>query len=100
MVAEAVMLSMGRDPTDERPFDRHRTGDGEPDLEGSAGSEALMGEQSVIADSDAVAGHDVQSHRNDDLGEPEKTAPHQGYRDRKDDRWSDDDRRRQNDVSD
>ena len=63
LVAEDVVAAVVRDPTDERTFDRERTGRREHDLQPARGTEAAMREEAVVADGDAEAAHEVEAPR-------------------------------------
>jgi hypothetical protein len=82
LVAEDVVATVVRDPTDERAFDRERTGRCEGDLEPARGTEAAMREEAVVPDGDAEAAHEIERGGDDEVARVERLAPQQGNGDR------------------
>ena len=69
LVAEDVVAAVDRDPADDGPLDRHRSGRCEHDLQPPHGPEAAVREETVVADRDPESGHDVERRREDDVEE-------------------------------
>ena len=80
-VAEHVVATVVRDPSDDRALDRHRADRREHDLQRSVRHEARVREEPVVPDRDAVAGHEVEDDGEDDVAQRHGVAPQQRDRD-------------------
>src|SRR5687767_2745792 len=75
LVRERVMPAMCRTPVDQRPLQRHRTGDRESDLQGTGRLETLVGKQTVVADRHAETGEPVEADRDGSVHHAQAMPP-------------------------
>src|SRR5580692_7605992 len=92
-VGKRVMTAMDRDPADDVALEAHRPRDGQHDPQGRRRNEAAVSEQPVEADGHPEPRHQVESYREQDVGEIQAMAPREPYRQRPPAERHEDDRR-------
>ena len=89
-IAVLVMTAVRGHPEEQRPLDRHRSGDAEQRANKGWAGEAAVGEEAMVAPGDTKTCDQVHDHKEDDIQRTKNLVPSQhGGRHETDPRYED-----------